>query len=237
MSISLAFPRAVKLANNVADATNDIDFTDNLYGRFNFTKRLDATFTAGNGGGGLDTGAIANAWYHCHAIQKSNAIDYIFSTSISAPVIPAGWRLQFRRVGSILRVGSTIKPFFQVGRYFYWVTVAQDILVTTQGASAILRTISTPPGMRVVAILNAGVAHATATSGTVYFSSPDATDEDPANNYAVTNVCQVNGRGVYNRLLIPTDTSSQVRTRGIAATTTVVIGTVGWEDTEDRQAA
>jgi hypothetical protein len=225
------------MANSTVDATNDIVFTDVMFSRYNFTKRLDATFTAGNNGGGLDTGAIADGWYHCHAIRKGSAIDYIFSTSLTAPTIPTGWSLQFRRIGSILRVSGVLKPFFQVGSYFIWKTVAQDLLVTTQGATAILRTISTPPGMRVVAILNAGVAHATATSGTVYFSSPDATDEDPANNYAVTNVCQVNARGVYGRLLVLTDTSSQVRTRGIAASTTVVIGTVGWEETEDRQAA
>ena len=237
MNALLDFVKAAKIANSTVDATNDIVFTDNVYNRFNFTKRLDATFTAGNNGGGLDTGAIADGWYHCHAIRNGALIDYIFSTSLTAPVIPTGYSLTFRRVGSILRVSSVIKPFFQVGKYFTWLTVAQDILVTNQSGTAVLRTISTPPGIRVVAILNAGVSHATATSGTVYVSSPDATDEDPANNYSITNVCQVNARGVYTRLLVPTNTSSQVRTRGINTNTTVVLGTVGWEDTEDRQAA
>jgi len=231
-----AFVARLVLSNSAGDVTNDILFTDGLLGKYSYTKRLDATFTAGNGGGGLDTGAIANAWYTCFAIRKvdTGAVDYIFSTSATSPTIPAGYG-NARRVGSIRRVAAAIVIFKQYGEDFIYNAVAQDVLVTTQGATAILRTISVPPGVRVVAILNFGVAHATATSGTVYCSSPDASDEDPANNYSVTNVCQVNGRGVYNRLLVLTDQSSQVRTRGIAANTTVVIGTVGWTETPGRR--
>jgi len=91
----------ITIANNSTDANNDIDFTA---GNFQFadgsgqavlsaiTKRLDASWTAGNNQGGLDTGTKANStWYHCYAIYNptSGITDAIFSTNATSPSLPA----------------------------------------------------------------------------------------------------------------------------------------------------
>jgi len=83
----------LKLSNNASDATNDIDIAPgeardktNARGMVlssGITKRLDATFTAGTGNGGLDQGVIANATYHVHLIENPTTVatDAIFSLS------------------------------------------------------------------------------------------------------------------------------------------------------------
>lgn len=80
------------LANNGSDATNDIDFTAGkcadstntvLISCAAMTKQLDAAWAVGSAAGGLDGGSIANATYHCHAIQKdtTGVGDFIYSLS------------------------------------------------------------------------------------------------------------------------------------------------------------
>lgn len=77
---------------NGTDATNDIDFAAGkcadstntvLISCAALTKQLDAAWAVGSAAGGLDGGSIANATYHCHAIQKdtTGVGDFIFSLS------------------------------------------------------------------------------------------------------------------------------------------------------------
>ena len=94
----------VSWTNNTLDADNDIDYTIGVIDHDDgsgqslattaLTKRLDATFVAGNNQGGLDTGTKANStWYQIFAITNNttNAIDYLFSASRTSPTIPSGW--------------------------------------------------------------------------------------------------------------------------------------------------
>ena len=79
------------LSNNASDATNDIDIatgqatssagTQVMTVATAFTKQLDAVWAVGTNAGGLDTGTIANATYHVHAIRRSDTgvVDAVFS--------------------------------------------------------------------------------------------------------------------------------------------------------------
>src|SRR6185436_5092546 len=89
------------LSINAGDATNDIDFAGGkcidstnaaLISCSALTKRLDATFTAGNNGGGRDTGNADDAFWHCFAIKKDSdgTGDFLFSQSATAPTMPSG---------------------------------------------------------------------------------------------------------------------------------------------------
>ena len=66
------------------------------------TKRIDASFTEGSAGGGLDTGTVAaSTTYHLHVIAKDDGTtDVLFSTSATAPTLPTDYNV-FRRIGMV----------------------------------------------------------------------------------------------------------------------------------------
>lgn len=113
----------ITIANNTTDANNDIDFTA---GNFQFddnsgeafasamTKRLDASWTAGNNQGGLDTGTKqASTWYHCYAIYNptTQASDFLFSTSATSPTLPTGFT-KYKLIGAFSTNSSSIIKLF-----------------------------------------------------------------------------------------------------------------------------
>ena len=154
------------LSNNVTDATNDIDFTTGVCRSDDnttditlasaLTKQLDAAWVAGTNQGMLDTGAISNATWHLFAILNptSGVVDVLASLSPTAPTLPSGYTKQ-RRIGSILRVSAAIIPFTQRGNDFLRVNPIQDINAKYAGSSAILRTLSVPTGINLIALIRA----------------------------------------------------------------------------------
>lgn len=133
-TVIAVYPRGylhgLTLSNNSGDATNDIDIAageavtlDSPYWRMalasSLTKRLDAAWAVGTGNGGLDTGSIANTTYHVWLIKRSDTgvVDALFSTSATAPTMPANYDRK-RRIGSIIRESAAIVGFKQNGDYF-----------------------------------------------------------------------------------------------------------------------
>lgn len=235
IEVSDAFVARLKLSNSAGDVTNDILFTDGLLGRYSYTKRLDATFTAGDGGGGLDTGAIANAWYHCFAIRNATtgAIDYLFSTSISAPTVPGGFESP-RRVGSINRNGGAIRLFTQYGEEFRWTTDIQDVSVGTLGGTRTAFTLTVPTGLSVTAIISSlEWADATANIRGVLSAIGD-TDQAATTAPNVRNPTA--GVSMYSGLIqIRTDTSAQIGARSADTNTTLGVFTRGWIESPGRR--
>ena len=119
----------LKLANNGADLVNDIDVaagacrdsTDAIDIRLvtGITKQLNAAWAVGTAQGGLDTGAIADATYHVWLIKRADTgvVDALFSTSTTAPTMPANYTHK-RRIGSIVRLSGAIVLFIQKGIIF-----------------------------------------------------------------------------------------------------------------------
>ncbi len=111
---------------------------------------VDITTT---GAGGLDNGTIAaSTFYAVHAVGDSfglNAGSVIISTSLTAPVLPAGYDM-FRRIGFIKTDGSThVLAFRQEGvtadRWMWWdVAIATGV---TAGASATFATVDCSAGI------------------------------------------------------------------------------------------
>lgn len=147
------------LANNSVTPNTQIDFSaglcwdDTLNKRIvstTMTKKLDVVFTAGSGNGGLDTGAKAiNTWYHCFAIAKADGTsDFLFSTSVSAPTLPADYVYK-RRIGSIKTDSSgNILKFVQVHDTFLWDTYIEDLHKTSGFLTSYQNlTVSTPIGV------------------------------------------------------------------------------------------
>lgn len=230
------------ISNNVSDATNDIDtaagsaLSDDKTTLISLssalTKRLDATFAAGNNQGGLDTGSKANSTtYHVFAIKNPTtlAVDVLFSTSLS-PTMPSGFTKK-RRLGSIRTNGSgAILGFAQRGNHFLYTSPTIDVSAT-QGTTASLYALPIPDGLKVEVI-----AAFTNQNGSNNFLT--VTDPD----FNITGVPDINtppfpafgdglattGPGATVRVF--SNTSRQLRINAAAASTTLRGSVFGYLD-------
>ena len=235
------------LSNNGSDANNDIDIAvgvavDSTGVRLMtlasaLTKRLDASWAVGTNQGGLDTGAEANStWYHVWLIQRSDTgvVDVLFSTSATAPTMPANYDYK-RRIGAIRNNGSgNIIAFKQRGDTFLFAATINDVAATL-GTSATSYTLTVPDGVYVKALFYASIILAAQNPG-VYVYSPDLTDEA----FSVTSNPRINMRTTTNsvadgaELEVHTNTSSQIRAVASNAGCTFGVGTRGWVDPRGR---
>lgn len=174
------------LANNATVPNTQIDFNagfcfdDTLTKKIvstAMTKRLDATFSAGTGNGGLDTGSKAiNTWYHCFAIAKADGTsDFLFSASFSNPTMPSEY-IYKRRIGCIKTNNSgNIISFCQKGDYFTYDTPIQDLNMSSGFPTSWTNyTISVPPNTR--AIISPNWDGSWNTWRYLYIKNPSATN-------------------------------------------------------------
>jgi len=120
------------LSNNSSDGDADIDIavgecrasSTDISLSSALTKKIDATWAAGNDAGGMAGGitVAANTWYHVHAITVGGADDVGFDTSpIAANLISSDSATAYRRIGSILTDSSSdIRAFHQDGDKFLY---------------------------------------------------------------------------------------------------------------------
>jgi len=227
------------LANNGADATNDIDIAVGAAASADaaianrvfmsltsaLTKQLDVNWVVGTNQGGLDTGAIGNNTYHVHLIQRvdTGVVDVLFSLSATAPTMPTNYT-KSRRIGSIVRVSAAIKAFKQDGDWFDWVDPVLDVNNGATGTGANTATLTLPVGIVVIARINLQ------TNDTLYWSPLDVTDSAPSASIAplATTGDDVAGT-VFGNMHIRTNTSAQVRYRALA-NSTARAATTGWID-------
>lgn len=196
------------------------------------TKKLDASFAAGSGNGGLDTGTkTANTTYHAFLIYKPSdgSVDALLSASASSPTMPSGYTAS-RYLWPIMTDGSgNIRDFSQLGNEFRWTTTVKDVQgVSNPGTSAVTRALTVPTGVKVFAQLNIGSASPTDSRGII--SSLDETDQgfDPAYfNFGLSNAA---GIQKWERIVVRTDTSGQIRTRNqySDASTQLWLSTAGY---------
>jgi len=239
------------LSNNGADATNDIDIAagecrdstgaEDMTLASALTKRLDAAWAVGTGNGGLDTGSIGNNTYFVWLIKRSDTgvVDALFSLSASSPTMPTNYDYK-RRIGCIIRSSGTILAFIQDGDKFMLKSPVNSVNATNPGTSAVTRTLNTPVGVRLEAILfvagySTNAAH---DPGSIYISDLSLTDVAPSIAVAATHQAFSLGTDVQigAMLHVMTNTSAQVRSRlQYSDTTTVlVINTNGWIDRRGR---
>lgn len=203
--------------------------------------KTTAAWAAGSGSGGLDTGSIAaSTTYHWYVIQNpiSGAADVVFSTSASAPTLPSGFT-RYRRIGSLMTNGSSQWiGFVQDGDLFQLLNPVMDISATNPGASAVTATLgSVPNGLRMRALVTIGI-QSTSASEMLYVSDLSSNDMAPDGGNAPSASVRAAVASVTNfaPLSVMTNPSRQVRYRcsAGAATTSVRICTLGWEDTRGR---
>jgi hypothetical protein len=202
--------------------------------------KTTSAWAVGTAQGGLDTGAIANStWYHFYAIRRpdTGVVDVTFSTNASLPTLPANYTL-YRYIGSGLTNGSAQwTRFFQDGDEFSWDVATLDVNVTTPGTAAVSRTLNTPLGQRVKALINAQLTtNANTIGNSLYLSDLTITDTAPSltaaplGSLAFNSGAAVVSNTVGAQVAIWTNTSSQIRSRVTTsdANTVVRIATTGY---------
>jgi hypothetical protein len=208
----------------------------------NYTKTTSA-WALGSNAGGLDTGIIANStWYHVYVIKRSDTgvVDIVYSLSANAPSLPSGYNY-YRRLGALKTnaSGQWIK-FIQDGDTFTWDIPPADIIVGNPGTASIVRTLSTPNGLRVEAIvmLGFGAPAAADNPAAIYLSDLSITDQAPNVGTGTLYVYSAAGT-ITNASLVTrvfTNTASQIRSRlqFSGAGTQVYYTTYGWVDRRGR---
>ena len=224
-------------AGQAADSANAI-----LMGLSSSIGKTTSAWSVGTGNGGLDTGVIANStWYHFYLIRRpdTGVVDVVFSTSSSAPTLPASYT-QYRRIGSGLTNGSAQwTSFIQDGDMFQWLSPPLDVNATNPGTSAVSRTLSTPLGVNVISLMNVNLVIG-GTGSAVYLSDLATTDLTPSITAAPLSTISVNVTNAAQSIQaqIRTNTSSQIRSRASFSDASVIlrIATYGWMDTRGRNA-
>lgn len=239
------------LSNNTTDATNDIDIatgaaTDStgvvsMLLASALTKRLDAAWAVGTNQGGRDTGAIADTTYHVFLIRRpdTGVVDALFSTSPSAPTLPANYT-QFRRIGAIVRDTGAIVAFKQFGDEFTLDIPAFVDSGVNPGIAATLVTLpSVPTGIRVNATLAYYVFDTSAANYTyLLISDPALTIVTAADTrFSVATASDLGSTLGSGRSKFRTNGGSQVRARLSFSDAGVRyrILVIGWTDDLGRQ--
>lgn len=252
------------LSNNATDATNDIDITTGeatdstgavvMKLTSALTKQLDAGWAAGTGTGMRNSAAaIANGTYHIYLVAKANgaAADIYAHTSQLASVAVGALQVETggadylyaRRLGAIQRVSGAILAFVQHGDQFRLKTPILDTNATNPGTSAVLRSLSVPNAINVIAQVNAQlvVTSGDAINSSCYLSDPDQADLAPSLTAAplstIQGLLQTSSFAAVFSGGVRTDTSGRIRSRlsGSAANTVLRIATIGWDDHRGRQ--
>lgn len=103
------------------------------------TKQIDAAWAVGDDQGGLDAGSVAvDTLYAIWLIKRpdTGVVDALFSTSFSAPTMPADYTKK-RLIAAVLTDGSSnILAYTQTGDRFAWVAqiIVFDDTTLTSGA-------------------------------------------------------------------------------------------------------
>ncbi|MCZ7886059.1 hypothetical protein [Agrobacterium salinitolerans] len=238
------------LANNATDATNDLDFpagvvaseTANsiLMAHSAGTAQLDVAYGSGNGGR-FDS-AISDGTWHCFIISNGTTTSRGFSKSLdptTQPNYPAGFT-HYRRVASWPRISGALAKIIQRGNYFWHSTRISDLSVFDPGTAAVVRTLSVPTGISVIAFGKAVIVVNPASGSNNRFlllTSLAQADVDPAmvggtialSTPAVPSATLHRAQGDFT---VETNTSAQIRSRMNISDSAVnnQIITEGWID-------
>lgn len=230
------------LANNATDAANDVDIgagvakddgdSADLRLSSALTKRLDASWAAGTGAGGLDTGVkAADTWYHVWLIGRSDTggTDILFSASATSPTMPANYDLK-RRIGAVLTDGGGgIGEFMQTGDKFIWKNRIADVSEAVPSTDAQIRNLSVPTGLSVKAMVTLSTDGGQTVSQEFILTSTNETDVSPSVDNATLSARPSYRGSAF--AIVTTNALAEIRYRvSTSSSTNIRIITQGWMD-------
>jgi hypothetical protein len=228
--------------NQTPDLVNDVRIgvgaaraaqnSANLFVTAGFTKRLDANWTAGTGGGGLDTGAKAiNSVYHLHLIGTAGGdqVDAVFSLSATSPTLPSGYAVS-RRIASLRTDGSgSLQQFTQVGDRFLLAAPPLSVNVSTVGTTRSTHVLSVPAGIPCTALIRAFGSG----SGLILLQPTYEADAAPSNSAAPLYTLAATGNA-WTESEIEVGTDASIAARASTGSQTLRVVTRGWIDRRGR---
>ena len=227
--------------SNAADVDHDVTigpgkivdttFTTVLQLTSNMTKRLDASWAAGNGNGGLFSGSIAaTTWYYIVLIKNdiTGAVDWGFDTSAAAANKPAGWTAYAILNAVVTSSSSKILPFYNDGNKMTLKTPTA-YHANDPGTNAVLVTVTCPPSHEAMVTFSMQNDSA-ATISAGLLTSPNAADIAPTHTTIYSLVTSSASRGASADYVKRTDSSSRLRYRlqGSTPHIDVYIFSLGW---------
>lgn len=198
-----------------------------------YTKTTSA-WAVGSANGALDTGTIANStWYHVFLIKRTDTgvVDVLVSLSATSPTLPTNYTL-FRRIGSMLTNGSAqwVK-FSQYGDDFLWDINIVNVSVSPGTTAIQTLTVTTPTGIKTIALLNVAGSVGGGTDGRGWLFSTDINSGAAlSTSNATINFGPSGGSQAWGVYRIRTNTSAQVKYAMVASTGSAIITTAGWVD-------
>lgn len=215
------------------------DFGRTLIMRTGYLRKTMSAWAAGDLAGGLDTGAVAaDTWYTVYLIHNptSGVTDACLTATSLSPTLPAGFT-RYRRIGAVKTGVATtnIAAMVQVSDTVFWGTPPLDIDTTSLSTTAVLYSLTVPPGVKVKAVLNASRFGG---AGCVRLSSPDETDTAVAATLGASSpmpnfYADVSQSSTTARIELWTNTGKQIRARANTAST-FRASTIGWIDQRGR---
>ena len=247
------------LSRDAGDTTNDVNVTagewrdstnaHDIVLTGEITKKIDAPWAVGDDAGGLDgSESVAgtpdnDTWYFVHLIRRNDTgvVDVLFSESATAPTLPTGYDV-FRRIGAVRRGTAATLAFTQHGDEFLWSATVNDVDLATLGTSTVSYALTVPLGIIVTAIFNAYAAKAglsvtlralDTADETVDETGAAGTSPNLAGNNTEPGATTAEAAGLFR---IRTNISGEIGARSAAASTTILISTLGWADDRGRSA-
>jgi hypothetical protein len=141
-----------------------------------------------------------------------------------------------RRIGSIVRSGGAIRAFVQTGDLFLWSVPISDEFTTNPGTAAVTVTLSLPTGLVINSMVTVGLEANSATDFRLLVTSLSLTDTVPSSALFTLKSNEISTPS--SDVVIPTNTSAQVRYRLNLSTSSAIVSiqTNGWQDTRGRLA-
>lgn len=212
-------------------------------------KQMDPTdgWALGTNAGGFPDALTqtVSTWYHVYIIGDGVSFDAGVDSSTTAANLLSdtpSWTF-YRRIASILMSSGDAdapKPYIQSRDYFYWVDSVLDVDDPTSGTTATDISLTVPPDVRVLAILNGCYQSAVNDPG-IYIAPTDVTGAAPGNDITggnsapLTSLPQL-GTGsdfIGAQLVVLTDTSQQIQYHA-ESNSDLAIATLGWIDSRGK---
>lgn len=218
----------------------DATFTKVIYLSSALIKQLDASWAVGTNAGGLDTGSsAANTTYFIWAILRSDTgvVDVLFSTSSSAPTMPANY--DYKRLIGVFKTQSGVASNIQVINEIWGnqiksriSSVANQVSVTNLSTSRVTYPLlDVPAASGITALINMDCAKA-ATIVAVLVTALDETDVAPVVDSIFTIQSSApggtTGNGNSSAYPVKLNSSAQFGARSTAASTVFYVNTAAY---------
>ena len=224
---------------NASDNEHDIDFSSGIIidttGLVKIeldatTKQIDATWSAGDGFGGLFDGAslAADSTIYCFVIVKDDdgTVDAGFDDNSTADNIPAGY-MSYRRIAKFRLDGSSnIIPFHQRGDYFYFDGHVLDLDTTSTSTTRTNVSVSVPDG----AIGLFGVNIQKSSTSYYVINSTYSDDASPSGTTANANVGDQGEKASLEMMILVDDNGEISYRSSVSSVSYFRIWSNGWID-------